>query len=191
MWRDSKWQIRRPYPRLNVFLPLATLVIGLVSKPVSDWLDSRRIREREREARREKRRDEVFERRNVFQRETLLKLQDAIAEGLKEASTIWSYRLARLKVAGDGSNVDLPAHLTKPRDDALLHVNVLYVRVRDETARALVEQFIVSMATAEKVSERDDLEKAIGSCFAAQTSVNQHIGHLLRELDDHIGIGNG
>src|SRR5216683_1968173 len=38
---------------VNVVLPLATLVIGLIAKPITDWLDSRRICERERAARRE------------------------------------------------------------------------------------------------------------------------------------------
>jgi hypothetical protein len=69
------------------WLPVATLLIGYLTKSVSEWVQYRRASarermqheytsEREREARDALRRDQLFERRNTFQRQTLLDLQE-------------------------------------------------------------------------------------------------------------------
>ena len=68
---------------LTSILPIGTLILGYATKSVSDWLDFRRTREREREARRENRRDQLFERRNAFQRQILLDLQDRVMDWLE------------------------------------------------------------------------------------------------------------
>ncbi len=167
-------------------LPVATFVLGYIGKWLQDWIAFRRTREREREARRETRLDDLFERRNAFQRETLLKLQEAIAEVLKVASAIWSYRMAKLREAGDGAKIDFPADLARPRDAAVVEVSILYVRVRDEQVGKLIEEFLGNVAAAETTRERDAIKKATDSCFATQTLVNKHIGRLLRELDDSL-----
>src|ERR1700745_2000812 len=59
------------------WFPVLTLLIGFATKSLMDWLQHRHTAKREREAREAVRRDQLFERRTSFQRETLLALQEA------------------------------------------------------------------------------------------------------------------
>ena len=58
--------------------PVFTLLLGYAISSLSEYLQHHRTLEREREARREVRRDKLGEQRNSFQRETIIKLQDAV-----------------------------------------------------------------------------------------------------------------
>jgi hypothetical protein len=59
------------------WFPVLTLLLGYATKSLTDWLEHRRNTRREREAREAVRRDQRFERRTSFQRQTLLDLQEA------------------------------------------------------------------------------------------------------------------
>jgi hypothetical protein len=71
---------------LNWLLSVGTLLLGYLTKSISDWFDFRRVSKREREAREEARRDKLFERRVEFQRATLLDLQGELMNLVRTAS---------------------------------------------------------------------------------------------------------
>jgi hypothetical protein len=71
----------------NVWIPIATLLLGYIASLVTEALRDRRLSDREREARaaereavRESHERERIERRKDFQRETLLHLQDVLLQ---------------------------------------------------------------------------------------------------------------
>jgi hypothetical protein len=61
-------------------LSALTVLVGFILKSVSDWVQHRHERERDREARGEARREKLHEQRRSFQREALLALQEAVQE---------------------------------------------------------------------------------------------------------------
>jgi hypothetical protein len=60
------------------WFPVLTLLLGFVTASISDWLRDRRAGLREREARETGRREQLFQRRTTFQRQTLLELQEEV-----------------------------------------------------------------------------------------------------------------
>src|SRR5687768_4612193 len=89
----------------NEWFPVFTLLLGYGTKAFSDWFQHRRAREREREARDAARRDQLFERRTSFQRQTLLDLQEAIMRLTRttaEANRKLPFQVDSLKVDFSG-----------------------------------------------------------------------------------------
>jgi hypothetical protein len=72
----------------------------MLRTPFPNWLDFRRTREREREARRENRRDQLFERRNAFQRQNLLELQDRVMDLVRTTMKINQKEMLASRDAG-------------------------------------------------------------------------------------------
>lgn len=70
---------------LPTFVGVIGVIAGGVLTMVSAWLADRRLMARDRERRREERHERLVARRNDFQRETLLALQDACQKLLRNA----------------------------------------------------------------------------------------------------------
>jgi hypothetical protein len=172
---------------VNVLLPIATLVIGLIAKPITDWFDSRRIRDREREARQENRLDQMFERRNTFQRQTLLELQGALLELVRTTSSINHVDVMASRKAGHWQKGLVPDDLNEEHRLANAQTTVLSVRVRDQAVRDLVDEVKQNgvgtlFASSEPASTQ--LLKQMSDTF---DKLNARIGELLREMDDAFG----
>lgn len=67
-----------PDTQTTSWFPFLTLVLGYRLKTFEAWIQDKRTAVREREARDEARRDLRVTRRDAFQRDTLLELQDAV-----------------------------------------------------------------------------------------------------------------
>lgn len=80
--------------------PVATLLLGYLTKAVSDWIQHRRTTEREREARREARLEKLAERRITFQRQTLLDLQEAMMQLIRSAGATHFQEVAAFRKDG-------------------------------------------------------------------------------------------
>ena|ERR1700730_2414078 len=72
----------------SIWFPVLTLLLGYATKSLSEWLEYRRTTRREREAREAVRRDQLFERRTTFQRQTLLDLQETSVQLLRSVVRI-------------------------------------------------------------------------------------------------------
>jgi|SRR5216684_1794069 len=154
---------------VNVVLPLATLVIGLIAKPITDWLDSRRICERERAARREMHRTQRLERVNTFQRTTLLELQEEMIKLVRTTSQGYTADLKVYRETKKWRAQRLDDDLSEANRLAHARVTLLAVRVRDAKARALVNNLSSTasqLGTCQTYAESGDL--------------------LLRQLDDEV-----
>ncbi len=174
---------------INVILPLATLVIGLVAKPITDWLDSRRIREREREARLESRRDQVFEGRNTFQRQTLLALQNEMNELVQISSTTWENHRAEIEKSLKASEAIAPAPVSKELRVSLIQAMILAERVRDDRCRELANKFIETVGIVTSLTAPEQWAEFSDKLYDALTNLNRCIGKLLRELDESLIAG--
>ena len=166
--------------------PFLGLIVGYLLKALSDWLQHRYMSAREREAREEARRERLFEKRTLFQRETLLDLQQAMNEfvevvraihlqaaGIAEKTRTWPGPLT-LDVAAeyDRGEALMAKFLVRVRDD---QVRLLGGKVRKE-----------AMAWFDAVSASSGIE-VLHSTAAAVAVVNERIGVVLRQLDDDLG----
>src|ERR1700680_2831546 len=124
---------------LNWLLSVETLLLGYLTKSISDWLDFRRISKREREAREEARRDKLFERRVEFQRATLLDLQEAVMNLVRTASQMHVQDIKAHNETGIWQRQLFGEELSEAARLAHARVALLSVRVRDEAVRNLVD----------------------------------------------------
>jgi NH3-dependent NAD+ synthetase len=100
---------------LVALVTVAAGAIGYVARPLGDWITDRRLTARERETKRDQ-----------FQTETILALQDEMATAVVEAT--------------EASNLSGRAHAAQAQA-AQLKAGSLAARVRDEEVRRLVALF--------------------------------------------------
>jgi hypothetical protein len=162
--------------------PIITFLLGFGTKWLADWAQHRRTVEREREAREATRREQLFERRCTFQRETLLALQDAAA-ALGRATGRVSH-LDTMAVRTTGKTQRLPDDLDEGYRLAQVRTNMLAVRVRDASIRELVEQFREFSTSCAMAKTQEDRDRATDSAMETHIKLNEQIGKVLRTLDD-------
>jgi hypothetical protein len=164
------------------WFPVVTLLIGYGTKSLTDWVQHRRTTERERVARQAVRQDQLFERRVTFQRETLLALQEAAAE-LGRATGRISH-LDTMAVHSTGKTQLLPDDLNQGYHLAQVRMNLLGVRVRDDSVRDLVEKFRQFSVQSTMADTQKDRDRAMNAAMQTHIQLNERIGELLRTLDD-------
>jgi hypothetical protein len=167
----------------NVYLPIITLLIGYATKAVSDWLDFRRLSEREREAREESRRDRLFERHNTFQRQTLLDLQEALMQLTRSSAAINHQDVMAYRKTGKWQKQLLGDDLSEGNRVVIARVSMLSVRVRDKALRDLVRDLkddCAKLGLCESEAESRSVMKGVLELFAI---VNEQIGQILRDID--------
>jgi hypothetical protein len=171
---------------INWFLPIATLLLGYVTKSISDWLDFRRARKREREAREETRRDIRFERREKFQRATLLELQEELVNLVRTASQMHVQDIKAHRETGTWKRQLFESELSEAARLAHARVAVLTVRVRDEAVRNLVADINQGTIGLTLAPTREVAMAASVAMTTTFDKVQKRIGELPRELDDRI-----
>jgi hypothetical protein len=166
------------------WFPVVTLLGGYLLKVLSDWLQYRRTREREREAREALRRDQLEERRTTFQRHNLLDLQEAVND------------LARATSAGNAEDNRVygqTAGWQKQRADETLSENsrlairrtsILNSRVRDDLVRELVQKFKDSCVSATFSDSKEAADSALEMMASVFEDLSDRIGLVLRKMDD-------
>src|SRR5260370_30539930 len=168
----------------STWFPVVTLVTGYIMKVVSDRLEHSRILQRERENRKEMRRIQLAERRADFQRQTLLDLQEALQDFARAAGAAHHSDLMALKKTGTWGQELLP----KETDDNLLTANrrclTLGVRVRDESARNLVESFRTHTNSISLKSNKKEAQDELTMSAQILETLQKRIGELLHKLDD-------
>ena len=176
-----------PQPQtINYVLPVVSAFLGFAFSSILDWGRDARTYKREKAAREAARRDAILERRNEFQRETLLSLQEAVLRLMQTSAKLHLLYLDNLKTHGTGYATDAPAELAKDNQDANGLTAMLSSRVRDEEVRTLLQTLKNYLNAAVSPSNR-----SIEVSRAAWTQVTQNavalnlrIGDALRSLDD-------
>lgn len=166
------------------WFPVLTLIVGYAMKALSDWLQHRRTRERERETREAARRDRILERRVIFQRQTLLDLQEAVARLARAAGAIrHADDMAHRQTGQWGAHL-VGDTLSDGFRIAEVDVSLLSSRVLDESIRTMVGNLRSDATTAVTARSEDATGQAMKSVSSVLDHLNQRIGQIVRELDD-------
>jgi hypothetical protein len=167
-------------------LSAATFLIGYGTKALSELLQHRRTRARE--AREDARRDQIVERRTTFQRQTLLELQDACMDLVRGTGA--AHHHDRMAFRKSGKRQLLPDDVDQALLVAQMRTTKLVVRVRDDTARELVEKFKSYASEVGGAKTPQDSDQGMAAAAATFDELNRRIGQLLREIDDAEQIGS-
>jgi hypothetical protein len=167
---------------LRDLLPVATLLIGYLTKSASDYIENRRAHSREREARDSARKDRLFEQRISFQRETLLALQDELMQLIRDTAVAHHHNVMTLRQTGKLGL--LPNDLDEGYRIHQATISKLVSRVLDRQVRDLVERLrteSVETVLATSESAGDAFLKRAGQ---SHDQLNSRIGEVIRSLDD-------
>jgi hypothetical protein len=161
-----------------------TLLLGFVTKSATDWLQDRRNTRREREAREAARRDQLFERRTTFQRETLLDLQEAAAQLARSTGAIHHVDNTAYRSIGKWREQLLSDELDEGNRLAQVRTVMLGARVRDDIVRELIDKLKTCSTEAIHSPTKEESDRALIGMTAIYDRLNKRIGEVLRKLDD-------
>ncbi|MBI3676188.1 MAG: hypothetical protein HY243_06185 [Proteobacteria bacterium] len=168
----------------QIWFPVVTLIIGAVLKGLYDTLADRRTLAREREARRDQRRGTSHLNRAVFQRTTLLELQEAAAQLARFTGQANHQDVMAYRASGKWQKQLITEDVDEGSRKANVRVNLLRVRVRDETVRQLAELFSTLCVDSVFATSEQEARDAITQMGKHLTQLQERIGIVLRNLDD-------
>lgn len=166
------------------WFPVATAFAGYAAGFVTEWFRDSRTARREREARAEKRADDLRARRAEFQRQTLLDLQEAMFQLARAAVALHHQDAMTFRNTGVWGRQPVSDELSEGHRAALARTNMLVARVRDEDIRHLVGQLRAHSAEASISRSEADAGRCIASMMGAQEQANERVGEILRSLDE-------
>jgi hypothetical protein len=158
--------------------------LGYAAKFFTDWLHDRRSAEREREARGAVRRDQLFERRTTFQRQTLLDLQEAALELARAVGLAHHQDYLAFRATGQWGKQLIGEDLSERERLAHARTSLLGARVRDDPTRELVTKLKNYAGETVHSETRDESERALLGMGLALEELNQRVGEVLRKLDE-------
>ncbi len=164
--------------------PVLSAFGGYLIGAGTEYLRDRRIRAREREARAEARRLQLFQRRSNFQRETLLNLQDAIFALARASSRVHHLDEKEFRESGVWHRNRLPEDLDEEGREAVVKTTTYMVRVRDDGIRELTRTFRDNAARLGICRSIEESRQAAEAMAAAVSPLHERIGLVLRKLDD-------
>ena len=165
------------------WFPVVTLLLGYAAKSLDEWLGYRRNARREREAREAVRRDQVFERRTSFQRQTLLDLQEAAMQLARSVGAINHEDKLAYNSTGEWSKQQLPDDLSEGNRLAQARTGMLGARVRDDSIRELLAKLKThSQETISSPSPKFSL------AITAMPSLLNHLGQKAFSKSVHVAL---
>jgi hypothetical protein len=166
----------------EVWVPIATLLLGYVGSLITEAFRDRRQRDREEAARREERRRVRDEGAAEFQRETLLRLQEALHDVGRAVSRSVHEDKMTYRKTGKWGRV-LPSEETGQAGmEAYRLTHILRVRVFDDELRDLVSEYTETSTRAELAHSEQEADLNWDASFQAFQKANDRIGVLLRDL---------
>lgn len=173
------------------WFPVFTAFAGLVTSPILQWLQDRRTSRREHEAREAARREQRFERRTNFQRQTLLDLQEAAMKVIQTTGEMHFQDMMANRTGGEWRKQLYGEDLDNRDREANAQTTKLTVRVRDEMVRKLVKEVKDASSATLFARSQPEAEQAIQNMATVFEKLNERIGELLRKLDDDEDLGPG
>ncbi len=166
------------------FATTLSVIAGGVLTMISAWIADKRLTERERERRREESLERRANRRDDFQRETLLSLQSASQKLLRATGAMHHQDLITFRKSGQWQKQQFGDDLS----NAHLHQNtetmLLASRVRDEKARSLADTLREQASVVVFSATEDEAECRMRAAADTQQALVQRIGQLVREMDE-------
>ena len=163
---------------------MGALILGWVGTQFSEWKKNQWASTRERETRREAQRLGVLEKRNAFQRQTLLELQTAIADMMRATGAAHHADQIQFRSSGRWDREPIGEEWNTKNYETRRLMNLMTVRVRDEGLREQVEK--LGSFTSNCLLAQSPIEARSNLALASDLFilVNQRIGEILRTLDD-------
>ena len=172
-----------------------TALGGFLTGFMTEWFRDRRAAERERanalatserehKAREAARQMQLLERRVTFQRETLLKLQDAVVSLSRGTGKMHHFDDMEHRKTGKWGGNLLPEGLSDEIHEANVSVMVLISRVRDERIRELAQSFRNQANLVGITGTQGGDAKAFAQMGSFLPLLHERIGQVLRSLDD-------
>ena len=162
---------------VTVGIPIVTFILGYIGSFVTEWLRDKRQSARERESRTYERDRAKEERRDNFQRDTLITLSDLISKFIHVESEIY-FHYGRNGIG----KLAIDSDLSKRYQDLAAKISTYRVRILDEELRDLVEKMQsngLKVVFAKNAEELAEFNTVTLSAFA---NANNKLGFLLREL---------
>ena len=170
-------------PALTAIGSFATAMIGYIAMRFLDAKKDERAYQREKAARDDARRDKQRERRNDFQRATLLELQDMAIRHMQNLSKLHAIDRKNLREHGERFVEPYPAELDQATMLSGATVSKLRVRVSDDEARSLIDQITAAAASSIFMTDDEFREMDTNITFAFDR-FNKRVGVLLRTMDE-------
>jgi len=162
---------------------ISVLAGGMLTM-LAAWLADRRLTGRDRERRREERHERLVTRRNDFQRETLLALQDASQKLLRNTGASLHQDVVAHRTTGKWQQQQLPDDLSNDQLRLNTEAMLLASRVRDEEVRALADRLRTQTAVVGLSTSEGEAEGRMMAAADTQTTLIQRIGEIVRGLDE-------
>jgi hypothetical protein len=156
---------------VNVVLPIITGVAGFFSSFVLSWLQDYRTR-----------RSSRIERRNEFQRETLIELQEASSRLLH--AVVQRYRLVKERGATESADLRESDWAVIEADNQCL---MLKVRLRFAEVTSTLSDFLLLCSKTHPSVNLDTSKKTVLKALEKFGELNTNIGAVLRTLDEKSG----
>jgi hypothetical protein len=166
------------------WFPVFTLILGYLTKSGSDWLQHRRTLQRDRETRDATKRDQIFERRTTFQRQTLLDLQETLMQLARTSGAMYHYDMMSYRKSQEWQKALFPDELSENNRLAVARTSMLSVRVRDASVREMVEAFKKEASAIGQSANPDEAQGALTRMSSVFETLNNRIGELLRQIDE-------
>ena len=167
----------------SAWMPVATLVGGYGLKMFQDIVNERRSARHDREKREWEWRRARSERRNEFQRQTLLDLQDVHMDMQRAIGTVYLWDMGAFKRTGKWERTLLPEKDSNAHRLTQVRLAMLCVRAQDETLREMVGRVTRISNAMVFARSGDECERLANEAVDVGTKVNERIGVLVRELD--------
>jgi hypothetical protein len=165
----------------EVWLPLATLILGYVGSLVTEWVRDSRAATREARAQDQARTHDRVERRNEFQRQTLLSMQEAVFDLVRSVGALHTEDLVTHQRTGKwnelGSDEWNEKNMVANRMNAMLSARVL-----DDNLREQIERLRTAATRVLLARSKQESEKEMDNMVALFEHVNGRVGEILRSL---------
>ena len=163
---------------------VAGVIAGGALTILAAWLSDNRLNARERQRRYEERRSQRLQKRDEFQRETLLALQTASQKLIRNAGASLHQDILAFRKGGNWQRQPLPADLSDGHLQILTDAILLTSRIRDDDVRALSDGLREETTAIGFSRNESEAENRMMAAAKTQKLLIERTGKLVRELDN-------
>jgi hypothetical protein len=167
----------------NVWLPLTTLALGYAGSLFTESRRDRRLRIRETAQRDDERRAARDARRDEFQRETLLRVQEPLAKVARGAGFAHHRDVMAEREGYDWGTALVDDEFAENVRLAQVDLDALKVRLADDELREAIDLFKGAATRVMIARSRAASEQALHEMGDLYGATKERIGLLLRNLD--------
>ena len=167
----------------NAWLPAISVLVGFITKCITDWFQDSRATKRDEERHARERSDQRQERNAIFQRETMLDLQDAIMDLTRASGEIHFHDLKAAQENGGWKKLTQMKEGLSERTRLLqAKTSILLSRIDDKDIREKGKKLKSAVSQVAIATTQTKSEEALFEAGKLSDEINQRIGDVLRDL---------